>query len=164
MLSPTIALIAYRPEYAFALVTMWRRSFQQALALPNHHPLAEVLQQMDGHLGNANPQHITLAMDTENSTIAGFMEQDKDMLINLYIHTDYQGQGLGRHLLNRAKQTCSGTLSLYTFELNKKAQRFYEKHGFRVVQRGSADPEYNPWASDPAQLRDILYRWQKSSE
>jgi ribosomal protein S18 acetylase RimI-like enzyme len=39
---------------------------------------------------------------------------------------------------------------LFTFEANKNAQRFYERHGFKVVARGFE----KEW-----QLADIEYEW-----
>lgn len=68
----------------------------------------------------------------------------------LYIHINYQGLGIGQTLLDRAKAQSSGKLTLYTFEVNEKAQRFYEKHGFKVIGRGHENEENLP---------DILYEW-----
>ena len=36
-------------------------------------------------------------------------------------------------LLNLAKQQSEGRLLLYTFEVNKNAQKFYERNGFKIV-------------------------------
>ncbi|MGD7018473.1 GNAT family N-acetyltransferase, partial [Bacillus altitudinis] len=64
----------------------------------------------------------------------------------------YQGMGIGTALLSRAKEQSSGRLTLYTFEINKNAQRFYEKHGFNIIGRGYENEEYLP---------DILYEWER---
>ncbi len=41
-------------------------------------------------------------------------------------------------------------LTLYTFEVNENAQRFYEKHGFKVIGKGHENEENLP---------DIQYEW-----
>jgi ribosomal protein S18 acetylase RimI-like enzyme len=69
----------------------------------------------------------------------------------LYIHIDYQGMGIGQYLLESAKEHAIGKLTLYTFEVNKKAQRFYEMHGFKIIGRGYENEENLP---------DILYEWK----
>ena len=53
-------------------------------------------------------------------------------------------------LLNIAKENSMGRLRLFTFERNKNAQRFYEKHGFQIIARGFEQS----W-----QLADIEYEW-----
>lgn len=71
----------------------------------------------------------------------------------LYIHINYQGIGIGRTLLNKAKAQSSGKLTLYTFEVNKKAQLFYEKNGFKIVGKGHENEENLP---------DIQYEWRSN--
>ena len=43
-----------------------------------------------------------------------------------------------------------GSLRLFTFKSNSKAQRFYERHGFKIIGRGFEEL----W-----QLEDIEYQW-----
>lgn len=68
----------------------------------------------------------------------------------LYVHVYYQGNGIGQILLNKVKAQSSGKLTLFTFEVNKNAQRFYEKNGFKLIGRGSENEENLP---------DIQYEW-----
>ncbi len=51
-------------------------------------------------------------------------------LNHLYVHPDHQGRGIGAALLDRAKAEAAEGLSLWAFEPNMGAIRFYERHGF----------------------------------
>jgi ribosomal protein S18 acetylase RimI-like enzyme len=55
-------------------------------------------------------------------------------------------------LLDLAKTGSGGRLWLYTFVTNTRAQRFYERHGFDVVERG-----FEP----VMQLGDLRYEWRR---
>lgn len=68
----------------------------------------------------------------------------------LYIQTNFQRSGIGKLLLNQEKRKSSGRLTLFTFEVNKKAQHFYEKNGFKGIGRGHENEE---------NLLDIQYEW-----
>ena len=58
-------------------------------------------------------------------------------LVRLYSHQEYLGQGIGQSLMDacfeRAKQEGRDVMWLGVWEYNPRAQRFYEKNGFRVV-------------------------------
>ncbi|HJS52719.1 MAG TPA: GNAT family N-acetyltransferase [Pyrinomonadaceae bacterium] len=58
-------------------------------------------------------------------------------LSRLYSHQKYLGQGVGQMLMEacfeRAKQEDRDVMWLGVWEYNPRAQRFYEKNGFRVV-------------------------------
>lgn len=89
-------------------------------------------------------------MDKE---VVGVIAYNDGEISQLYIHIEYQGMGIGRMLLDRAKVQSSGKLSLYTFEVNKNAQQFYEKHGFKIIGRGHENEENLP---------DIQYEWESN--
>ena len=78
------------------------------------------------------------------------MAATPESISQLYVHVDHQGKGVGSMLVGIAKQHSHGRLRLFTFEANKNAQRFYERHGFEVVARGFE----KEW-----QLADIEYEW-----
>lgn len=72
-----------------------------------------------------------------NERVVGMIAYNEREINQLYIHIDYQGIGIGQTLIDKVKVQSSGKLKLYTFEINKNAQRFYEKHGFEIIGRGS---------------------------
>jgi ribosomal protein S18 acetylase RimI-like enzyme len=82
--------------------------------------------------------------------VVGFLAATAEKISQLYVHVAYQNKGIGSMLVNLAKQNSNGSLRLFTFERNKNAQRFYEKHGFKLVARGFE----KSW-----QLEDIEYQW-----
>lgn len=60
-------------------------------------------------------------------------------LNRLYSHQEFLGLGVGQNLMDecfrRAKQHGHDVMWLGVWEYNPRAQRFYEKNGFRVVGR-----------------------------
>ncbi|MGI8841133.1 MAG: GNAT family N-acetyltransferase [Caulobacteraceae bacterium] len=72
---------------------------------------------------------------------------------HLYVLPIAQNRGVGTRLLSVA-QTAFPQLSLWTFQRNTGARRFYETRGFVVVELtdGAANEEKEP---------DVLYRWSR---
>jgi ribosomal protein S18 acetylase RimI-like enzyme len=62
-------------------------------------------------------------------------KQGNMQLTDFAIHPKYQSKGIGgivlEHLIEQTKLMDS-TLSLGVFKMNNRAQRFYEKHGFKI--------------------------------
>lgn len=85
--------------------------------------------------------------------LLGFIAASRESIAQLYVRNDHQRRGIGRQMLEWAKEQSGGTLWLYTFARNAGAQRFYEREGFRVVARGF-EPRW--------QLEDIKYEWSRS--
>ncbi|MEI2300647.1 GNAT family N-acetyltransferase [Ensifer sp. MJa1] len=85
--------------------------------------------------------------------IAGFLALSDDSFVTaLFIDGPHRGAGIGTKLVERAKELSPEELSLWTFEHNRPAQRFYEHQGFEAIRRTYGDNEEN--------LPDILYRWR----
>ncbi|WP_179134120.1 GNAT family N-acetyltransferase [Halobacillus massiliensis] len=125
---------------------MWRKSKELAIGQKEIHSFEDHVYFVQEIL--AEQYQIELALMDEQ--VVGMIAYNENEINQLYIHTDYQGIGIGKTLINKAKVQSSGRLSLYTFEINQKAQRFYEKHGFKVIGRGHKNEENLP---------DILYEW-----
>jgi GNAT superfamily N-acetyltransferase len=70
----------------------------------------------------------------------------------LYVSPDRLGQGIGSRLLTLAKTRQPEYLQLWTFQVNERARRFYEHHGFVAVEEteGSGNQERQP---------DVRYEW-----
>lgn len=60
-------------------------------------------------------------------------------LSRLYSHQEFLGQGVGQNLMDacfeRAREDNRDVMWLGVWEYNPRAQRFYEKNGFRIVGR-----------------------------
>ncbi|MEX0287199.1 MAG: GNAT family N-acetyltransferase [Paracoccaceae bacterium] len=76
---------------------------------------------------------------------------DEDEVTSLY--SAVPGQGHGKALIDHAK-TLRPRLSLWTFESNTGAQRFYLREGFAEVERSAGDNE--------EKLPDIRYEWGRA--
>ena len=87
-----------------------------------------------------------------DSCVVGMIALSAGWVEQLYVHPAWQRRGLGAALLSLGKGKEPGGLSLMTFQVNRPAQRFYERHGFVAVERtdGSANEEREP---------DIRYWW-----
>ncbi len=81
----------------------------------------------------------------EDGPMLGFLALDGKDVRALYLAPDARGRGVGRALLGRAKAG-RDRLSLWAFEANPRAVAFYQREGFRVVERtdGSGNEEGLP--------------------
>jgi ribosomal protein S18 acetylase RimI-like enzyme len=91
-------------------------------------------------------------IEAGGGAIAGFIGFREGWIDHLYVHPDFQGRGLGPELLSKPLQYRQ-TRRLWTFQKNTRARKFYEAHGFRLVELtdGSGNEEKEP---------DALYEWR----
>lgn len=84
--------------------------------------------------------------------IAGLLalQLAQSQLDQLFLHPDFQGQGIGLALLNHAKDILPHGMWLRSAEKNYRAIRFYEKSGFKFERRDPR-PEFDRF--------DVTYRW-----
>jgi GNAT superfamily N-acetyltransferase len=89
----------------------------------------------------------------DDDRVVGWMVVAPGELDQLYIAPDRLGEGFGRGLLEVAKERSPDGLSLYTFQVNDRARRFYERNGFVAdwLGDGSANEEGQP---------DVRYVWR----
>jgi GNAT superfamily N-acetyltransferase len=94
-----------------------------------------------------------VAEDAETGAVVGVMVLDGDELAQLYLAPDWRGRGLGDRFVALARERSPEGLSLWTFQVNKPAHRFYERHGFVAVEHtdGSGNEEREP---------DVRYEWR----
>ena len=87
--------------------------------------------------------------------VAGYLAVDEaeDEITSLY--TAAPGAGVGRVLLAAAKSG-RAQLSLWTFQANERARRFYRREGFR---EGAMTPGENEEG-----LPDVQFRWASAAE
>jgi ribosomal protein S18 acetylase RimI-like enzyme len=142
-----IEIIPYHPIYADQTVEMWRNSKEQALGQKEIHSFEDHVDFLNQILAKQFQVELALMDDR----VVGMIAYNEREISQLYIHIDYQGMRIGQTLLERAKEQSTGRLTLYTFEVNKKAQHFYEQHGFKMIGRGYENEEGLP---------DILYEWK----
>lgn len=87
--------------------------------------------------------------------VVGILVLKGEWIDQLHVDPDLTGRGIGVELLDLAKRERAHRLRLWTFVSNEGAQRFYERHDFREVERtnGSRNDERAP---------DIQYVWKRS--
>lgn len=142
-----IKVSKYNPKYAEQTVEMWRDSKERAIGQAEIHSFESHLYFLKHIL--AEQYQIDLALMDDK--VVGMIAYSETEISQLYVHIDYQGRAIGQTLLNKVKAQASGKLTVYTFEVNKNAQRFYEKNGFEMIGRGHENEENLP---------DIQYEWK----
>ncbi|QGM29474.1 GNAT family N-acetyltransferase [Bacillus sp. N3536] len=141
-----IRITPYNSKYAEQTVEMWRDSKEQAIGQKEIHDFENHVY----FLNNILPERFQIELALIDEEVVGMIAYNDREINQLYIHLKYQGFGIGRTLLDKAKAQSSGKLILYTFEVNEKAQRFYETNGFEIISRGHENEENLP---------DIQYEW-----
>lgn len=78
--------------------------------------------------------------------VVGYAAVDGSELNDLYVRPGMQGKGVGSALLAKVMELSPGALSLWTFQRNAHARRFYEQRGFEAVAfgDGSGNEEGEP--------------------
>ena len=94
-------------------------------------------------------------VEEQNGRIVAFAGVSPGWLDHLYVDPEEQNAGIGSALLDYAKQLQPDGFQLWTFQHNDGARRFYERHGFVVVDRtdGAGNMEKEP---------DARYEWRPS--
>ena len=65
----------------------------------------------------------------DEGAITGFLSLCDNTLAALFVAPEYQGKGIGRKLIEKAKELRQG-LELSVYKANERAVRFYEMCGF----------------------------------
>jgi GNAT superfamily N-acetyltransferase len=89
-----------------------------------------------------------------NAEIIGFCVRNTGHENNigaLYVVPEFRNCGVGKHLLDLAKEKCSH-ITVWAYEKNTKARRFYQREDCNEVSR-EFDEEVN--------LVDIEHRWKR---
>ena len=135
---------------ADAIAGILTRSFSLLTFVPKLHTAAEdrifIAAEILPHCA------VTVAEDTDG--LAAFLARQDEGIRLLYVHPDRIGQGAGSLLIAHAKASGVAALELWCFQDNRRARRFYERHGFRAIRftDGAANEEKTP---------DMRYRWAR---
>jgi len=91
----------------------------------------------------------------DDQRLVGIIAFREGWIDQLYVLPARQGRGIGTALL-RVAQERFDRLSLWTFQRNMRARRFYQKHGFVAVSEtdGSRNEEKDP---------DVMYAWRREN-
>ena len=89
----------------------------------------------------------------DGARVIGFVGLWGDVVSHLWVYPEQQNQGVGTALLALAKERRPSGLRLQVFQQNLGARRFYERHGFTLVDLtdGGGNREGEP---------EALYEWR----
>ncbi|MGV9282267.1 GNAT family N-acetyltransferase [Streptomyces sp. NPDC003730] len=136
---------------ARAAADVWLRSFTAALpTVVRPHSDTEVRAYFR-HV--VVERHETWVAEEAGGAVVGVMVLEGGELAQLYLAPERRGRGIGDRFVALAKERRAGGLSLWTFQVNEPARRFYERHGFTPVQwtDGARNEEREP---------DVRYVWR----
>lgn len=137
------------PTDAVAIAEVWLRSFNAALPTVRR---AHSDDDVRGWIRDVLVPAGTVLVVEVNTTVVGLLALRSSWIEQLYVDPEWQRRGVGALLVSRAKRQEPSGLQLWTFQTNRLAQQFYERHGFVAVEwtDGSANEEREP---------DVRYVW-----
>lgn len=139
-----------------SLVEMWHdtnRVSYPYVAAHQEHTLVDARKYFRDHVIAENSVWVASSVDGE---LVGLIAIAGKHIAQLSVTPSAQRKGIGTLLLKKAMLLSPEAISLYTFQKNRSARSFYEKHGFVVVKFGvSPSPENEP---------DVEYRWEPGGD
>jgi len=142
----------YRPDDFDALTIVWRISREKSLPdfqREKGHFFYEDRDYFREHILGNNQVWV---VESGQQPVA-FMAINKDFIDQLYVDPGFQRRGIGKILLDFARQRSPDHLWLYTLQINASARAFYEKNGFVAEKFGISPPPEN----EP----DVEYHWRR---
>ncbi|MEM8748721.1 MAG: GNAT family N-acetyltransferase [Pseudomonadota bacterium] len=99
-----------------------------------------------------------LIVAESDDEVVGYLslEKEKAYIHGFYISDRARGHGVGKALMDGAKQRCPEKLELSVFEPNAAAIRFYKREGFEEVPEGRK-------AETEEGVPTLLMRWSGSA-
>jgi putative acetyltransferase len=150
-LNGQVTLRPYNTADLAEVVSLWRASKRVAF------PYVEAQQRYSleddtNHFHNVVTQECEVWLAESGGQVFGRMAIMDDLIDQLFVRVEAQGQGIGSSLLNKARELSPDGLRAFTFQKNLAARLFFEKHGFKVVREGVSPPPEN----EP----DFEYAWR----
>jgi ribosomal protein S18 acetylase RimI-like enzyme len=96
-------------------------------------------------------QEVWVAEDDEQRVV-GWFSLTKGSLEHIYVDPERQNRGLGTEMLAAVIERMPEGFSLWTFQKNEGARRFYERHGLDAV-------EFTDGRDNIEREPDVRYEW-----
>jgi GNAT superfamily N-acetyltransferase len=147
---PAVVLRPARPGDAPAVADVWLRSFDAAMPTVRRAHTDDEVRRWIADV--VVPRAGTWVAECAEGVV-GVCALSPGWIDQLHLAPEHRGQGIGERFLDLARRCSPAGLQLWTFQVNRPAQRFYERHGFVEVERtdGSGNEEREP---------DVRYLWQ----
>ena len=139
------------PEDADACAAILRNWINATLWLPNLHTPAEDIEFLHGKIRD---EDVIVAL--YEAEIAGFLSRGGEEVSCLYVEEAHRSQGAGSLLIEAAQKEGPGHLTLWTFQENRGARRFYARHGFAEIALTDGD-------GNEEQLPDVRLEWRREN-
>ncbi len=137
------------PAEAGSLAALWLRS--RSASVPSIPPIVHTDEEVHQWFEEVVlPTYEVWVADNGDRVIA-LMVLDQASLDQLYVDPAATGRGIGGALLEHAMVLRPSGLTLWTFQSNLSARRFYEAHGFVPIAMTEADNE--------ERAPDVCYQW-----
>ncbi len=136
-------------EDSDAIAELYERSYGTLTFLPRLHTLDEYKASMARHVVVDD-----VWVWDESGTVVGFMIlRSGDELFLMYLEPAATGRGIGSALLEHAKRERPNGFTLWTFQENVGARRFYERHGLCTIAFGDG-------TGNEEGVPDVQYAWR----
>lgn len=149
----TFLIRDYRTEDFDSVTILWRISREKSLP-EFQNAKGHFFYEDQGYFRDHILKENTVWVVELDKRPAAFIAMRGDFIDQLYVHPDYQNRGIGKALLEYARELSPEHVWLYTLQINTNARIFYEKNGFIAEKFGiSPPPESEP---------DVEYHWRKA--
>ena len=138
----------YRPEFRDTLVDLWRASFEHGVGIRCRIPSRTTAS---SSTSTCSPRPTCTWRCATARSSASAPSRPSRWCSSTCTSTTW-ARASARACSSSPRRHSCGKLWLYTFVTNPNAQRFYERHGFDVVERG-----FEP----VMQLGDLRYEWKR---
>jgi ribosomal protein S18 acetylase RimI-like enzyme len=132
------------------IANVYERSFATLDYLPVLHTLDEHWHWFARQLA----EHEAWVWDEDG--VRGFSVLTEDELLYLYLDVGWTGRGIGSALLDHAKERRPDGFTLWAFQQNEGARRFYERHGLTAI-------EFTDGERNEERAPDVRYAWKPSA-
>ena len=147
------SLREFRPDDFDAVTILWRIAREKSLPEFQRAKGHFFYEDQDYFRDHVLKDETVWVVESAGRPVA-FMAMRADFIDHLYVHPDYQNHGIGKALLEHARQVSPDHIWLYTLQINMKARAFYERNGFTAEKFGMSPP--------PESEPDVEYHWRKS--
>src|SRR5512134_629314 len=148
----TFIIREYRPADFEVLTILWRIAREKSLPEFQRTKGHFFYEDQDYFRDHVLKENKVFVVEDDQRPVA-FMAMRGDFIDHLYVHPDHQNRGIGKVLLDLARQRSPDHVWLYTLQVNANARAFYEKNGFIPEKFGVSPPPEN----EP----DVEYHWRK---
>ena len=111
------------------VVSLWRSASEIAHSFLSK----DFLDQEDDNMRNIYLAFAETWVIEVDSSVVGFIALIENEIGGLFLDPDFQGQGLGRAMVDKAV-TEKGSLKVEVFKENVIGRRFYDAYGFRKTE------------------------------